>query len=65
MVDGGVVGLSSGRGMMELMELSNRRIIEWWIGEVGGMVEYVPLSKRRIVKRWNGGVMELIASLNR
>ena len=39
MVDGGVVGLSSGRGMMELMELSNRRFVEWWNGGFDGVVE--------------------------
>ena len=51
---------------MELVELSNRRIVEWWNGGVCGvvessnseMVELWELSDRRIVEDGDGGVVE-------
>ena len=47
------------------MELSNRRIVEWWDG---GMTEYVELSNRRIVKPtqlMHGEMMKLVKLSNR
>ena len=51
-------------GMVELVELSNRRVVEWrnWNG---GMVALVELWNRLIVEWWNGGVGEFVDLSNR
>ena len=47
--------------MVELVELSNSRMVEWWNGGVSGVVE---LSNRRMVNQCNGGIGGVVESSN-
>ena len=49
-------------GMVKLVELSNRRMVKCWKGEIGGVVK---LSKHRMVELWNGEVSGVVDSSNR